>query len=82
MAHIVEKRPDYRERYVRHAIDTLSGPFEVWRVQYDNGDYRLAFVGAYEAKNDMPVIVDVKRRKYPLEFHALLVKEDESSPTR
>ncbi|POY47892.1 hypothetical protein BKM09_032435 (plasmid) [Pseudomonas amygdali pv. morsprunorum] len=60
LAHIVEKRPDSRERYVRHAIDTLSGPFEVWRVQYDNGDYRLAFVGAYEAKNDMLVIVDVK----------------------
>jgi hypothetical protein len=27
LAHIVEKRPDSRERYVRHAIDTLAGTF-------------------------------------------------------
>jgi len=32
LAHIVEKRADSRERYVRHAIDTLTGPFEIWRV--------------------------------------------------
>ena len=30
LAHIVEKRADSRERYVRHAIDTLTGPFEIW----------------------------------------------------
>lgn len=29
LAHIVEKRADSRERYVRHAIDTLTGPFEI-----------------------------------------------------
>ncbi|MFJ2486980.1 PBECR2 nuclease fold domain-containing protein [Pseudomonas sp. NPDC087639] len=60
LAHIVEKRPDSRERYVRHAIDTLTGPFEVWRILYDNGEYRLAFINAYEAKNDMLVVVDVR----------------------
>lgn len=60
LAHIVEKRPDSRERYVRHAIDTLAGPFEVWKVLYDNGGFRLAFINAYEAKNDMLVVVDVR----------------------
>ncbi len=60
LAHIVEKRPDSRERYVRHAVDTLTGPFEVWKVLYDNGGYRLAFINAYEAKNDMLVVVDVR----------------------
>lgn len=60
LAHIVEKRPGSRERYVRHAIDTLTGPFEVWRVRYDNGAFRLAFINAYEAKNDMLVVVDVR----------------------
>lgn len=60
LAHIVEKRPDSRERYVRHAIDTLTGPFEIWRVLYDNGGYRMAFINAYEAKNDMLVVVDVR----------------------
>jgi len=59
LAHIVEKRADSRERYVRHAIDTLTGPFEIWRVLYDNGGYRLAFINAYEAKNDMLVVVDI-----------------------
>ena len=60
LVHIIEKRPDSRERYVRHAIDTLSGPFEIWKVLYDHGGYRLAFINAYEAKNDMLVVVDVK----------------------
>lgn len=60
LAHIVEKRPDSRERYVQHAIDTLTGPFEVWKVLYDNGGFRLAFINAYEAKNDMLVVVDVR----------------------
>lgn len=58
--HIVEKRPDSRERYVRHAIDTLTGPLEVWKVAYTNGGHRLAFINAYEAKNDMLVVVDIQ----------------------
>lgn len=50
LAHIVEKRPDSRERYVRHAIDTLTGPFEIWRIRYDNGGHRMAFINAYGQK--------------------------------
>ncbi|WP_144958076.1 PBECR2 nuclease fold domain-containing protein [Pseudomonas oryzihabitans] len=60
LPHIVEKRADARERYVRYALDTLTGPFEVWKVLYTNDDYRLAFIGAYEAKNQMLVVVTVK----------------------
>jgi hypothetical protein len=37
-----------------------QGPFEVWKVLYDNGGYRMAFINAYEAKNDMLVVVDVR----------------------
>jgi|SRR3990167_5766796 hypothetical protein len=58
LVHIVEKRPDARERYVNYAIDTLTDPFEVWRVEYDNGGHRLAFIGAYEGKRQMLVIVE------------------------
>lgn len=58
LLHIVEKRSDARERYVYYAIDTLKDPFEVWRVEYDNGGHRLAFIGAYEGKRQMLVIVE------------------------
>ncbi|WP_313200940.1 PBECR2 nuclease fold domain-containing protein [Pseudomonas sp.] len=55
--HIVEKRQDARERYAKVALDTLTGPFEVWEVAYTNDTRRLAFIGAYETKRQMLVIV-------------------------
>ncbi|HBN8537632.1 TPA: hypothetical protein L3747_005773 [Pseudomonas aeruginosa] len=58
LVHIVEKRPDARERYTNHAISTLNDPYEVWKVEYDNGNHRLAFIGAFEGKRQMLVIVD------------------------
>ena len=58
--HIVEKRPDARERYVKIALDTLTGPLEVWKVAYDDGSYRLAYIGVYEAKKQMLVVVSIK----------------------
>jgi hypothetical protein len=57
--HIVEKRLDARERYVRLALDTLTGPFEVWKVAFTDGTDRLAFIGAYESKRQMLVSVAV-----------------------
>ncbi len=60
LPHIVEKRADSRERYVRHAIDTLTGPFEIWSVAYTNGCFRWVFINVYEAKNDMIVVVDIQ----------------------
>ncbi|MFK0312190.1 PBECR2 nuclease fold domain-containing protein [Pseudomonas sp. NPDC090233] len=61
--HIVEKRHDARERYVKVALDTLSGPFEIWEVAYTNETYRLAFIGVYETKRQMLVIVSLDQGK-------------------
>jgi hypothetical protein len=61
--HIVEKRQDARERYAHYALDTLVCPFEVWRVEYDDGSYRLAFIGAYVVKNQMLVVVNYTPEK-------------------
>ncbi len=58
--HIVEKRTDARERYVRMALDTLTGPLEVWKVAFTDGTDRLAFIGAYESKRQMLVSVTLK----------------------
>lgn len=55
--HIVEKRTDARERYVRLALDTLTGPLEIWKVAFTDGTDRLAFIGAYESKRQMLVSV-------------------------
>jgi hypothetical protein len=55
--HIVEKRMDARERYVKMALDTLNGPFEVWKVAFTDDTYRLAFIGTYESKRQMLVSV-------------------------
>nr|WP_236250043.1 PBECR2 nuclease fold domain-containing protein [Pseudomonas cichorii] len=55
--HIVEKRQDARERYVKLALDTLTGPLEVWKVAFTDGTQRLAFIGAYELKRQMLVSV-------------------------
>ncbi|MFK0034602.1 PBECR2 nuclease fold domain-containing protein [Pseudomonas monteilii] len=61
--HIVEKRQDARERYVKVALDTLIGPFEVWQVAYTNGTHRLAFIGVYETKRQMLVVVTLDHGK-------------------
>ncbi|MBK4992488.1 hypothetical protein IAE39_000662 [Pseudomonas sp. S37] len=61
--HIVEKRQDARERYVKVALDTLIGPFEVWQVAYTNDTNRLAFIGVYETKRQMLVVVTLDKGK-------------------
>ncbi|MCR4538661.1 MULTISPECIES: PBECR2 nuclease fold domain-containing protein [unclassified Pseudomonas] len=60
LRHIVEKRQDARERYVRVALDTLTGPLEIWRVAYSDGSARLAFIGAYESRRQMLVVVNIQ----------------------
>ncbi|MPR03790.1 hypothetical protein F0169_17975 [Pseudomonas sp. MAFF 212408] len=59
LQHIVEKRQDARERYVKFALDTLTGPLEIWRVAYSDGSARRAFIGAYETKRQMLVVVNI-----------------------
>lgn len=59
LEHIVEKRKDARERYVNYALDTMLNPFEIWEVQYDNGDKRYAFIGLFDTKRQMLVVVSI-----------------------
>lgn len=57
LEHIVEKRPDARERYVKLALDTLEYPYEVWLSKYDDQTERYIFIGAYNKRQQMLVIV-------------------------
>lgn len=57
LPHIVEKRQDARERYVQFAIAAMQAPFEVWSVEYDDGSTRRAFIGLFEGKHQMLVVV-------------------------
>ena len=45
------------------ALDTLTGPFEVWEVAYTNDTNRLAFIGVYETKRQMLVVVTLHNGK-------------------
>jgi hypothetical protein len=61
LAHIVEKRKDARERYVKYALATMLDPLEVWEVAYEDDEnkeeFRLAYIGAFEGKHQMLVVV-------------------------
>ncbi|EPX6970181.1 PBECR2 nuclease fold domain-containing protein [Vibrio parahaemolyticus] len=57
--HIVEKRNDARERYAPHALATITNPFEVWEVLYDNGDKRYAFISLFSSKRQVLVVVSI-----------------------
>lgn len=57
LAHIVEKRVDARERYVKLALDTLENPYEIWETMYDDGMVRFLFIGVYKQKQQMLVVV-------------------------
>ncbi|EOX7388894.1 PBECR2 nuclease fold domain-containing protein [Enterobacter quasiroggenkampii] len=57
LLHIVEKRVDARERYVKFALDTLVNPYEIWQTIYDDGMVRYIFIGTYKQKQQMLVVV-------------------------
>lgn len=57
LAHIVEKRVDARERYVKLALDTLEHPYEIWETMYDDGMARFIFIGTYKQEQQMLVVV-------------------------
>ncbi|MHC8346489.1 PBECR2 nuclease fold domain-containing protein [Pseudomonas sp. RT6P73] len=59
LLHIVEKRQNARERFTEFALDTVRNPFEIWRVSYNDGSYRLAFIGVYHTKYQMLVVIHV-----------------------
>lgn len=60
LPHIVEKRQHARERYTKHALETMKDPFEVWLVAYEdvqgNVEHRYAYIGAFEGKHQMLVV--------------------------
>ncbi len=60
LLHIVEKRQDARERYVKYALATIENPFEIWQIEYEddagNETLRYAFIGVFEGKTQMLVV--------------------------
>ena len=59
LLHIVEKRPNARERFTEFALDTVQNPLEIWRVSYSDGSYRLVFIGVYDTKYQMLVVIHI-----------------------
>jgi hypothetical protein len=57
LEHIVAKRKDARERYVKFALATMLTPYEIWKVEYETGEIRLAFIGVFDGKRQMLVVV-------------------------
>ena len=58
LAHVVEKRPDGRERYAQFVLPTLMSPDEVWSTAYDDGTRRRRFIKLFAtAKYDIMVVV-------------------------
>ena len=57
LKHIVEKRNDARERFVKYAIETIYNPFEIWSSEYKDGTKRFQFIGSFKSRNQMLVVV-------------------------
>lgn len=56
--HVIEKRPDARERYANFIKPTLETPTEVWRTGYDDGTSRNRYLKVFEgSKYDVVVVV-------------------------
>ncbi|MDE2026577.1 MAG: hypothetical protein KGJ07_08890 [Patescibacteria group bacterium] len=60
LEHIVAKRQDARERYVKFALATMLTPYEIWKVEYETGVMRLAFIGVFDGKRQMLVVVNTE----------------------
>jgi hypothetical protein len=63
LPHLVEKRLHGRERYGFVALATLADPFEIWRVEYDDESYRMAYIGLFKGKTQMLVVVTHQQGK-------------------
>lgn len=59
LLHIVEKRPNARERFTDFAQDTLKKPLEIWKISYDDDSFRLTYIGVYNLKYQMPVVIHI-----------------------
>lgn len=62
LAHMVEKRPDARERFANYVLPTLTQPFEVWLKQHEDGKLRENYIGLFrETKYSLLVVVRINR---------------------
>mgnify|MGYP005962481721 CR=1 FL=1 len=62
LAHMVEKRPDARERFANYVLPTLTQPFEVWLKQHEDGTLRENYIGLFrETKYSLLVVVRINR---------------------
>jgi hypothetical protein len=60
LAHVIEKRPDQRERYANFVLPTLESPNEVWATTYDDGSLRNRYIKLFSgSKYDLLVVVRV-----------------------
>jgi hypothetical protein len=59
LKHLVEKRGEDRERYANYLLPSLQNPFEVWRVAYENGEFRNRYVGVFHGAKDTLVSVQI-----------------------
>lgn len=58
LPHTVEKRLDARERYALYVKPTIEEPYEIWRVQEDEG-FRHRYIAAFVGKHDITVTVKI-----------------------
>ncbi len=61
LPHIVGKVENGRERYANYVVPTLEQPFEVWLTPYDDGTFRKRFIGLFEGRSDLLVVVRENR---------------------
>lgn len=61
LPHITAKEQDARERFASYVVPTLEQPFEVWLTPYDDGTYRKRYIGLFQARNDLLVVVRENR---------------------
>ena len=61
LPHVTEKEQDARERYANYVLPALQQPFEVWLTPYEDGTYRKRYIGLFQAKNDLLVVVRENR---------------------
>lgn len=47
LPHLFEKRPEGRERFCNHFLETLLNPFEVYLTEFEDG-YRLTYIGLFK----------------------------------
>lgn len=57
LKHIVEKRSEARERFVHYALTTIRDPFEIWLSDYKDGTQRFQFIGSFQSKAQMLVVI-------------------------